>query len=377
MAKAVPKKAAAKAGKSLTEPTPKEAAAPAVLSAHGVTLEFGDAKKGGTNKSALVTLLPLKAIKVLKGFNPRSVMGDLSDLTDSIKKEGLLTALVVRPSAKEGEFDLICGERRLRACQAIGIESVPVLIRGDLSGKDDESRAIAVAENSEDVRTALNPIEMGTVFAQLAKKAWSVATIASNCGVQPHRVRRYLSLMEAPEDIKKRVASGDMSANTGLVVAKMDPATRKALSEQLKGDLSAADVKKLAKEAGIKQEGEADGKQAKRKEGLKRDAALIVWRPAKVKQALLQRLCHTYVGATEEEKEQADFNEVRGAIGLLLWDRGDLSDDGYLLPPIGSEDPADAKVLKRVDALIAKEAKKFTPDAEEGAEEAAEAAASG
>jgi len=374
MSQPVPKKITAtkKVGKSLANPANTPAApaasgsATAVLETHGVALDFGDAKKGGTAKSPLVTVIARKAIRVLKGFNPRSVVGNLDELMGSIKKDGLLAPLLVRPSAKDGEFDLICGERRLRACEQLGIDVIAVQVRGDLTGKEDEARAIAVAENSEDVRTGLNAIEMGAVFAQLAKASWSVATIAAHCGVNAAKVRRCLTLMDAPEDVRKRVAAGSMSANTALEVAKLDPETRKAIADQLKGDMSAPEVRKLAKDLATESAGASDGGSAKRKEGVKRDAALIVWRSAKTKQALLQSLCHTFVNATAEDKKGDDFLELRGAIGLLLWDRGDLGDDGYLLPPANATEPADLKVLKRVDAIITKEAKRYVPPAEEG-----------
>lgn len=357
----VPKKITPKkVGKSL-------ATVPATVPAPAVPV-FGDAKKGGTAKSPLVTVLSRKSIKVLKGFNPRFLVGNLDELIGSIRRDGLLSPLLVRPGAKDGEFELICGERRLRACEQLGIEIVPALIRGDLTGKEDEARAIAVAENSEDVRTSLNAIEMGAVFAQLAAASWSVATIAAHCGVNAAKVRRCLTLMDAPEDVRKRVAAGSMSANTALEVAKLDPETRKAIADQLKGDMSAPEVRKLAKALATESSGASDGGSAKRKEGVKRDAALIVWRSAKTKQALLQGLCHTYETATVEDKKGDDFLELRGAIGLLLWDRGDLGDDGYLLPAQAATEPADLKVLKRVAAIITKEAKRYVPPAVEGAD---------
>lgn len=367
--------------KSLTgasAPAPKKAKAPAAPAAevaavvgndtqvHGTTLSFGDLKRGGTIKAPLVAVLPRKSIKIAKGFNPRSVIGTLTELVDSIKKEGIISPLLVRPGEKDGEFLLVCGERRYRAAEQLGLESLPVLIRSDLAGKDDDARAVAVAENSEDGRQNLNPIELGTVFARLANVGWTVGTIASNCGTKSHTVRRCLALMDAPEDVQKRVSSGELSANTGLEVAKLDPSTRAALKDALKGDLTPAEVRRLAKTVASENPDAAaastDGKAATRKTGPARDASLVVWRQAKTKQGVLAKLCHAFVNATDEEKGTPDYYEMRGALGILLWDRGDLADEEYLLPPMDSDEPAVLKALKRVDALIAKEAKKYTPE---------------
>jgi ParB family chromosome partitioning protein len=341
--------------------------------AQGVSLEFGNTEKGGTAKNPLVTLLPRTSIKVVKGFNPRSGVSGLEELTESIKKDGILSSLVVRPGAKAGTFELVCGERRFRAAEALGLEMIPVQVRSDLVGADDDAKALAVAENSDDARTGLNPIELGTAFQALAKAGWSVATIASTCGIHAQKVRRCLAIMEAPADVQKSVVEGKLSANTAIAVAKLDPKTREALKEQLRGDLSAVEVRRLAQTAAKKdKEGEvSDGKPANRKEGVKRDASLIVWRQARIKQAQLQELCYAYVNVAEEKKEDSDYFECRGAIGVLLWDRGDLSDTP-LLPAVGDDTPASQKLLKRIEAIIIREAEKHKVPAAAGkGEEAA------
>ena len=79
----------AKAAKA-PAPAPTTAAETGVVSIHGVALSFGDTKGGGTAKSSLAAMIPLKSIQIVKGFNPRQHLKDIDELAALIKKDGLL-----------------------------------------------------------------------------------------------------------------------------------------------------------------------------------------------------------------------------------------------------------------------------------------------
>lgn len=361
-------KAKTPAKKAEKSEAPAAPIATVVPTVNGVELSFGDLKGGGTAKSPLIAMLALKSITVQKGFNPRLKFNGIEELSASIKKDGLLSALVVRPGDKDGQFVLVAGERRLRALQALGVDSVPVLVRTDLKTDDQKAKAAAVAENSEDGRYNLNAIELGRVFAELEKGGWTVARIAGECNVETQKVRRCLTLMQAPEDVRLRVEAGTMSVAPALELAKLDPATREKIKGSLSEDTSANEVRRLAKEAGKETATDAethDGKSAKKKKGASRAASLAVWKGSKEKQSTIAMLCSLLNGATAEEKDSSDFSEMRGAVAALLWDRGDLSD--VTLPAAGTADAKEIKLLKTFDAIVAAEAKKHTPPAEAAA----------
>lgn len=92
--------------------------------------------------------LPLDTISVRDGFNPRRYFSPekMTELVESIKAQGLIQPIVVKPNTDGTGFHLIAGERRFRASTLAKIESVPVIVR---LVNDEEALALAVAENSE------------------------------------------------------------------------------------------------------------------------------------------------------------------------------------------------------------------------------------
>lgn len=92
--------------------------------------------------------LPLYTISAREGFNPRRYFSPdkMNELVESIKVQGLIQPIVVKPSKDGTAFNLIAGERRFRAAKLAQIESIPVIVR---LVSDNEALAIAVSENSE------------------------------------------------------------------------------------------------------------------------------------------------------------------------------------------------------------------------------------
>jgi ParB family chromosome partitioning protein len=356
------------AKKKITDEPESGSSATAVMEPpkiHGVALSFGDTKGGGSEKKPLVAIVPRKTLDIVKGFNPRQHLTGISELAANIKKDGLVTSVTVRPKkGKPGHFDLVAGERRVRALDMLGWEELPVLIRTDLEGDDERSKAVAVAENSEDGRHNLNPIEIGRVCKELEDKKWPVARIAAECGLHQQKVRRCLALLDAPKDVQKAVEAGEMSMITGIEVAKLDPKTRAKVKDQLTSDTSAASVRRLVKAA--TQDEPTSGKAANRKKGVERDASLAAWKPSKVKQTVLRSLCHALQTSEENEIGTPQYHTVRGSIAALLWDRGELKTP---LLPDEKNDAKEAKaLLKKFSGIVAAEAAKHTPEPGEGGE---------
>jgi ParB family transcriptional regulator, chromosome partitioning protein len=140
-------------------------------------------------------------------YQPRQVFdeAEIADLADSIRTHGILQPLVVRRSG-EG-FELIAGERRLRAAQAVDWRQVPVQIRD----VDDRQMAeLAIVENVQ--RKDLNAIEKAESFQRyIDQYECTQEELAGRVQVDRSTVANLLRLLELPVEVKKMVQEGDIS----------------------------------------------------------------------------------------------------------------------------------------------------------------------
>lgn len=157
-------------------------------------------------KDDIVTYLPIAQIKK-NAFQPRKEFNEekLSDLISSIKEKGVLQPLLVRRSA-DG-YELIAGERRLRAAQTLNIEKVPVIVK---TANDQEALVLALIENIQ--REELNPIEESKAYQRLIEDFnFTQDLVAQSVGKDRSTVTNMLRLLSLPEDIQKSVSSGSFS----------------------------------------------------------------------------------------------------------------------------------------------------------------------
>ena len=149
-------------------------------------------------------MIDVEQIAVEQGFNPRSCFdeGALAELVASVREQGILSALTVRPDG-DGGYVLIAGARRLEAAKRAGLERVPVLIR---SGNGD--LAAAIAENL--IRADLDPIEEARALKRLAEveKLATHKQIAARVGKSPAHVSERLRLLALPEGCHGQIAAG-------------------------------------------------------------------------------------------------------------------------------------------------------------------------
>lgn len=159
----------------------------------------------------------------------RKDLGDISDLTASVKKQGQLQSLLVRPSAKKkGKFELISGYRRRAALKKNKIQTAQCIVRTDL---DDNAAAMAaaIAENSENNRLNMNPVEAAEALGNLRKEVIKGGTseakankvVASKIGMTAEYVRTTLRILDAPKSIRKKVAAGDITKNTLVALQQL------------------------------------------------------------------------------------------------------------------------------------------------------------
>jgi ParB family transcriptional regulator, chromosome partitioning protein len=145
---------------------------------------------------------------------PRLVFDDeaLEELTHSVKEFGLLQPIVVRekPDSPGGgpSYELIMGERRLRAARAAGLDSVPAIVRDTT---DDALLRDALLENIH--RVQLNPLEEAAAYQQLLEEFGAThEELASRIGRSRSQVTNTIRLMKLPVKVQTRVAAGVISA---------------------------------------------------------------------------------------------------------------------------------------------------------------------
>jgi ParB family chromosome partitioning protein len=135
------------------------------------------------------------------------VEAPLEELAQSIRSHGVVQPLLVSRAAN-GRFQLIAGERRLRAARKAGLRSVPVVIKDNVSGRD--ALELALIENIQ--RQDLNPLEEALAYQQLHNEfGLTQDEIAKRVGKERSTVANLLRLLRLPESVKRMVAGGELS----------------------------------------------------------------------------------------------------------------------------------------------------------------------
>ncbi|HEU5361126.1 MAG TPA: ParB/RepB/Spo0J family partition protein [Candidatus Deferrimicrobiaceae bacterium] len=164
-----------------------------------------------------------------RSFSPE----ELRDLVDSVREKGILQPVIVRPTT--AGYELVAGERRLRAAQAAGVESIPAIVK---KFSDRESLEAALVENVQ--RSDLNAIELAEAYHRLAAEfSLSHEEIARRVGKDRVTVANTIRLLKLPAPVKQAVVDGRLSAGharallsapSGRLLSIFEAAMRKGLS---------------------------------------------------------------------------------------------------------------------------------------------------
>ena len=215
------------------------------------------AKKQATAKPAIpkaadeavggVREVPVNKV-VASPWQPRSSFGEeaLSELMDSIKMHGVLQPLLVREVGTK--FELIAGERRLRAAQAALLKKVPVIV---VEASDEKALEIALIENLQ--REDLNPIEEAEGYALLQKKFnLTQESVARQVGKARASVANSLRLLELPDGIRKHVAEELLSVGHAKVLLSVDSDKQKErlAKRSIKEGISVRALEKIVRKLG-------------------------------------------------------------------------------------------------------------------------------
>jgi ParB family chromosome partitioning protein len=178
-------------------------------------------------------------------FEPEATAG----LASSIRQQGLLQPVVVRPRAAGG-YELIAGERRWRAAREAGLETLPALVR---QAGDRDTLLLALVENV--AREQLSPVEEARAYASLVDEfELSLGEVAEQVGRSKPAVSNRLRLLELPEEVLWMVARGELTeGHARAVLAVPDHEDRTRLAKRIVRDgLSVRAAEKAAQDGGAR-----------------------------------------------------------------------------------------------------------------------------
>ena len=171
----------------------------------GLSSLLGDSSKKIDTNKVLIRDISKNKLQPRKHFDKES----LEELTNSIRKQGVIQPIIVRPSkSSEGKYEIIAGERRWLASQNAGLHEVPVVI---LDVDDVKSLEFAIVENVQ--RQDLNPIEEARGYQKLVDDfSYNQEKLSQFIGKSRSYIANSLRLLSLPEDVLLMVERGNLSA---------------------------------------------------------------------------------------------------------------------------------------------------------------------
>lgn len=181
-------------------------------------------------------------------FQPRREFNseELGELQESLNSSGLLQPITVRRRPGKDGFELIAGERRLRAAMKLGWKEIPAIIK-DIDDKT--ILTLALVENLQ--RTDLNPIEEGEGYHRLSHEfGLTQQQIAETVGKDRTTIANMLRLLQLPEVVRKLLQDGDLTMGHAKVLLGLeDPAMIATLAREIvKEGLTVREVERRLRE---------------------------------------------------------------------------------------------------------------------------------
>lgn len=183
-------------------------------------------------------------------FQARTTFDQLEELADAIRAQGFTSRLRVRPDpSADGYFQLLYGERRLRAAALAGLEAVPVEVA---EHSDDELIEIGLAENIQ--RRDLDPLEEAHAFALfIRERGYSIRRLAERIGKDKSYIEDRLKLLRAPADVQEMITQRPASLRAAREIAKLADAAERAplILGVVEGTISTETVRTAVREQGV------------------------------------------------------------------------------------------------------------------------------
>ena len=231
--------------KPATAPTAAPAAPPTVAVAPAAAVPTPAAPAPSpapaANAAAQVGIGSIRA----NPFQPRTKFEHdaLEELVASVREHGIVSPLIVRRAADGQGYELIAGERRLRAAREVGLATVPIIVR---AADDRDSLALALIENLQ--RQDLNPIEESRGYQQLIDKfGLTQEEVARQVGKNRATVANSLRLLGLPEQVQAWVRDGQLSTGHAKVILGLTISDEMTIVAErvLRDGLNVRDTEKL------------------------------------------------------------------------------------------------------------------------------------
>ena len=202
----------------------------------------------GSNIQQGVRNISVEKIKANK-YQPREDFNQeaLNDLVSSIKEKGFIQPILVR--SKQGEYELIAGERRFRAAKQLGYKEIPAIIK-DVSDLD--SLEISIIENIQ--RENLNPIDQAKAYKRLSEEFnMTQDKVADTIGKDRATVANIMRLLNLPVKIQEYVSRGTISMGHARAILSLTKESEqmRLCTKVIKDDLSVRDTESYAKRISI------------------------------------------------------------------------------------------------------------------------------
>jgi ParB family transcriptional regulator, chromosome partitioning protein len=179
-------------------------------------------------------------------YQPRKFFDEikLEELSESIKENGIITPITVRK--KLNGFELIAGERRLRAAKKLNILEIPCYI---IDTKDEESCAIAILENTQ--REDLSPIEEAFAYQNLIDTfSYTQEMISRKTGKSRSHIANLLRILQLPEEIQKRISNNQISlGHAKILLQSKNPI--ELCNQVIKNNISVRNLEEIVKKESL------------------------------------------------------------------------------------------------------------------------------
>lgn len=194
----------------------------ALLGSHNAAKQLAEETavvEAGSSQDGQLRKIPVEFIQRGK-YQPRRDMNQeaLEELANSIRAQGVMQPIVVRPIGTD-KYEIIAGERRWRASQLAGLDTVPVVIR---EVPDEAAIAMALIENIQ--REDLNPMEEAIALSRLQQEfELTHQQIADAVGKSRATVTNLLRLMSLREDVQRLLEHGDLEMGHARALLSLSP----------------------------------------------------------------------------------------------------------------------------------------------------------
>lgn len=184
-------------------------------------------------------------------YQPRKVFDEekLQELSSSIKEHGIFQPIIVKKSSIKG-YEIIAGERRVKACKIAGIDKIPAIIR---NFTDQQMMEIALLENLQ--RENLNSMEEAMAYKNLLEAMQiTQEELANRLGKSRSHITNMLGLLSLPEEVKDMIIENKISMSHARVLSKMEDKDKiiELANKIVDENLNVRDIEDVSKNEDIK-----------------------------------------------------------------------------------------------------------------------------